>query len=296
MISSGYKPRSTYDEMSRINTVAKAAKIFERVASYKLKLNKRRKIIIASFITTFGLVLSTQTVYFLFLNYRLLLILGVVVYLVSLWALWEGLTRSKAIILLILPVLYTIAVANFYFLLPVRWLTRVPVAIAFGLSFYLLLLSQNVFNVSAIRTIPLYRAASTTKFLFTIITSVMLFQVLHALSLPFYLNGSFAALISFLLTLPVLWSIDMDKVTTKIWVFSSIISLIVGEFALVLSFWPIPANSLMWAISLSSVLFILLGCALDLFKDRLKSREVVSWLGFGVLVYIVIFLTTNWTG
>lgn len=261
-----------------------------------LNLDKRKKIILATCLITAALVLSTQTVYFLFLKYRLLLILGSVTYLLSLWALWEGMSRIKSVMLLLLPVSFTLAVAYFYFLLPVRWLTRIPVAVAFGLSFYILLLAQNVFNVSSIRTIPLYRAASTTAFLFTIITSVFVFQVLHAVMLPFYWNGLAVFFVSFMLLLPMLWSIEMEKISAKIVVYAIALSLIVGEGALVLSFWPIPPNSLMWAIALGSVFFILLGVTLDVFREKLGRREVLSWMGFGLFVLAVILLTTSWTG
>ena len=132
-------------------------------------LTKRQKIIVTTVILTLGL-LSTQLVDFN-LRFRFIGGLGVLAYILSLWALWEGLNLTKAIVLMILPTFFTVAVSSFYFLLPVRWLTRLPVAFVFGLLFYLLLLSQNVFNVAAIRTIPLYRAASTAAFLFTLLSA-----------------------------------------------------------------------------------------------------------------------------
>ena len=131
-----------------------------------LNLNKRQKIIITTGLLTIGLI-STQLVDFN-LRFKFILALGILAYLLSLWALWEGINWTKAIVLMILPMAFTLAVASFYFLLPVRWLTRLPVAAIFGLTFYLLLLSQNVCNVASIRTIPLYRAASTPAFLFTL--------------------------------------------------------------------------------------------------------------------------------
>src|SRR3989344_4923798 len=118
-----------------------------------MNLNKRQKIIITAVILTVGLI-STQLVNF-DLRFKFMVGLSLVSYFLSLWALLPGLDKTKLVVLMILPTFYTLAVASFYFLLPVRWLTRIPVALFFGLSFYLLLLSQNVFNVAAIRTIPL---------------------------------------------------------------------------------------------------------------------------------------------
>src|SRR5712692_7586634 len=94
-------------------------------------LTKRQKIIITSAILTIGL-LSTQLVDFN-LRFRFIAGLGAAAYILSIWALWEGINITKAVIIMILPIFYTLAVASFYFLLPVRWLTRAPVAFIFGL-------------------------------------------------------------------------------------------------------------------------------------------------------------------
>ena len=167
-----------------------------------LNLNKRQKIIVTTLILSLGL-LSTQLVDFS-LRFAFIGGLGVLAYILSLWSLWEGINLTKAIILMILPAFFTVAVSSFYFLLPVRWLTRLPVAFTFGLMFYLLLLAQNVFNVAAIRTIPLYRAASTASFLFTLLSAFFIFNVIYAFNLLFLWNGVVVLVVSFPLVLQVL--------------------------------------------------------------------------------------------
>src|SRR5438270_386128 len=108
-----------------------------------LELTKRQKIVLASILMALGLLLA-ETINFFFLRYKMVLALGILSTAVSLWALWEGLSKLKAAILMILPVMFTIGVGSFYFLLPFRWLTRLPVVFLFGLGFYFLLLSENV--------------------------------------------------------------------------------------------------------------------------------------------------------
>ena len=258
-----------------------------------LNLNKRQKIILVSFLLTIGL-LSTQMVDFN-LRFRFIGGLGVMAYLLSLWALWEGINPRKAAILLILPTLFTLAVASFYFLLPIRWLTRLPVAIIFGLSFYLLLLSQNVFNVAAIRTIPLYRASTTASFLFTLITAFFLFNVIHALNLFFSWNGLLIGLLSFPLILQTIWQVDMeDKIKTEVLVMSLILSLVMGEVALSFSFWPMMTT--MWSLGLATLMYVLLGILTHSLRGRLNKRVVWEYLGIGGGVFLVAFLTTSWTG
>lgn len=256
-------------------------------------INKRQKIIISSVILTIGL-LSTQLVDFN-LRFRFLGGLALLAYLLSLWSLWEGLNLTKAFILMILPTFFTVAVASFYFLLPIRWLTRLPVAIIFGLTFYLLLLAQNVFNVASLRTIPLYRAASTTSFLFTLLSAFFLYNVIFAFNLLFLWNGLIVLGLSFLMILHVLWSIQMeDRISPAIITQSFIISLILGELALTLSFWPSPTT--IWSLALSSAMYVFLGLSTQKLRGRLNRRVVWEYVGIGIAVLLVSFLTTSWSG
>lgn len=252
-------------------------------------LNKRQKIIVASILITIGL-LSTQFVNFFFISYRLIIALGIFAYLISLWALWEGMNKVKAVVLMILPTMFTVAVASFYFLLPIRWLTRLPVVFIFGFSFYSLLLSQNVFNVAAQRTIPLYRASSTVSFLFTLITAFFLFNVVFALKLPFYWNAAATVIISFLLILQILWSIKMEKVNSTIIVYGAILSILVGESALALSFWPVVPT--IWSLSLSVIIYVMLGIVTEFMRERLSKKNTWEYIGVGGGVILFCSLVT----
>lgn len=256
-------------------------------------LTKRQKIIVTSVFLTIGL-LSTQLVDFN-LRFRFIAGLGILAYTFSLWALWEGINKFKAMILLILPTLFTLAVASSYFLLPIRWLTRLPFASFYGLSFYLLLLSQNVFNVASIRTIPLHRAASTAAFVATIFTAIVAYDVIRTLDLNFPWNGLIVFCISFLLVSQVLWSIKMeDRLGAEIVAQSFILALVLGEFAIVFSFWPF--FHAVWAIMLGSALYVLLGITTYHLQGRLKPGDIRWYLIMGSLIWIIGFVVTPWTG
>lgn len=259
----------------------------------KLNITKRQKIIITSVILTSGL-LSTQLVDFN-LRFRFIAGLGVLSYILSLWSLWEGINRTKAVVLMILPLFFTVAVASFYFLLPVRWLTRLPVASLFGLMFYLLLLSQNVFNVASIRTIPLYRAASTANFLFTLMAAFFIFNVIYAFNLLSLWNGLLVLAVCFPMILQLLWTISMeDQIPPSLWVQSFILSLVMGELALGFSFWPTPTT--IWSLALASGMYVLVGLTTQTLRGRSSRRVVWEYLGIGAVVLIVSFFLTSWTG
>ena len=257
-----------------------------------LILTKREKIITASVILSLGL-LSTQLVPF-YLTYRFIIGLGVLAYLLSLWALWEGLDKFKAVVLMILPMAFTLAVSSYYFLLPVRWLTRISVAVIFGLIFYTLLLSQNVFNVASIRTIPLYRVASTTVFVLTLITAYLLFNVMFSLNFAFYWNALMALVISFPLVLQVIWSIEMEGLSPLVLTYSIVISLITAEIGLALSFWPI--SNAMASLVLSTSLYTTVGMSTHHLRERLSRGVVLEYIGWGILVFFIAFLSTSWIG
>ena len=258
-----------------------------------LNLNKRQKIVISTTLLTIGL-LSTQLVNF-DLRFRFLGGLSILAYILSLWSLKEGINMTKAFVLMILPTFFTLGVASFYFLLPVRWLTRLPVAVVFGLTFYLLLLAQNVFNVASLRTIPLYRAASTASFLFTLLSAFFLYHVIFALNLLFLWNAVVVFLVSFPLILQVLWSIQMeDRISGATVAQSFVLSLVLGQLALSLSFWP--SSATIWALSLSSAMYVFLGLTTQTLRGKSNRRVGWEYTAIGVVMLIVTFLSTAWGG
>jgi hypothetical protein len=222
----------------------------------------------------------------------MLVILGVSCYFASLWALWEGLNRTKSLVLMILPVMFTLAISSFYFLLPIRWLTRLPEVLLFCFLFYSLLLAQNVFNVASIRTIPLYRAASTVSFIYTIITGGLLFAVVIALNLTFYWNAVVIFLLSYLLSIQSLWTIKMEGIDTKILVYSGIVALLMGEVAATLSFWPFVPQ--LWGISLAAFLYVSLGIMWDYMKDRFEKVSLLLYSGVAVTIVTASIIVNLW--
>lgn len=256
------------------------------------QITKRHKIIIVSILLFFGFLFVTQPFVIFYRRHFFILALGAMAYILSLWALWEGMSKTKAIILLILPTFYCLAFTSFYFLFrDIRWLTRMPMAVIFGLSYYLLLLSQNVFSVASSRAIPLYRAASSTSLVYTVATCSLLLVVIFSFELPFYWNALLTAFLIFPLFLQTLWSVKMEGIDSKIVVYSIGLSLLVGECALALSFWS--DAPLVKSLYLASIIYSLLGIVVEFTRDRLSSREVVEYalVGMGSFISILVIST-----
>lgn len=258
-------------------------------------LTKRQKIVATSVILSVGFLLVTQNTNIIFRRHYLLFILSLISLILSFWSLREGLTRTKAIILLILPTMFTLAASSFYFTFrEVRWLTRIPAAVTFGMLTYVILLAQNVFAIAAERTIPLYRAASTTSLVFTIFTALFSFSVISTLQLSFFWNFLAVFLVCLPLIIQYLWSIEMEGIDRIIISYTFILSLITAEVALALSFWPL--HPVIWSLLLFVTLYINLGVTTEYFRHKLSGRSVAEYGLVGFLVLTISFLAAGWTG
>jgi hypothetical protein len=255
------------------------------------KLNKREKIIISSFLITFAFLFITQGANIVFKRYYLVLIITVLAFILPLWSLKTGISKTKFLTLFILPVFYCTLLTGFYFLFSeIRWLTRLPIAIFLGLSTYSLILTQNVFNVSSDRNIPLYRAASAVNFIFTIFTAFLLFIAIFSLDMPFYLNGVVVFLFNLPLILQILWTVKVENITSQMFAYSAIASLIVGECAVALSFWSAPPA--VKALLLDAINYVILGIIIEFLNDRISKRTVLEYSGVGVGVFFFIIMFT----
>ncbi len=258
-----------------------------------LSFNKRQKIIITSALLTIGL-LSTQLVDFN-LRFKFIAGLGVASYVLSLWSLWEGINLAKAVIVMILPVFYTLAVSSFYFLLPVRWLTRLPFAVVFGISVYLLMLTSNIYNVAAIRTIALLRAANAVGVLFSLISTFFLANVLFSLHLAFYWTMLGVAVIVMPLYLVGLWANELeDFISRRVFNYAAVFTYLTLQITLVFSFWPIAP--IFEALAVATIMYVLLALAQLDFAGKMKPRAVWEHLGVAGIVFLVIIFATRWGG
>lgn len=280
-------------------------KIFDVVEKYLTKLSqqlgaprhfefsKRHKFILISILSSFALA-ATQLVP-VSMRYQTVALFGFLVLGFSLIALWDELAGIKFIILLILPVYFSVAIALFYFLLPVRWLTRLPVIAGYGISIYLLFLTQNIYNIAAIRTIQLLRAAHAVGFLFTVVTAFLLLNVVFALRFDPWWIALASIIISFPLLLSAIWSFELEEFLSKrVFVFAIILSLAVGQIAWAISFWPV--LPIIGALTVVSALYVFLGTTQFHFAQRLNKRTIYEYSLVAAVVFILVMLTTSWRG
>jgi hypothetical protein len=228
-------------------------------------------------------------------QYRYLSIfsLSLLTIILFIWSLHEGLGRNLTLVTLVLPTFFTLGVGLFWFLLPSTIFARIPIVVFYGIGMYALCLTSNIYTVATIRTIALLRAAKGVGFVLTLITSFLIFDTILSLHEPVWLTAPLVALISFPLVFEGLWVIDLEpKLSKDILSTSLIFSLVMGEVAAVLFFWPVTV--VVGSLFLTVAIYMLLGLGQAKLEGRLFRDTVREYVLVGLLVFIGMFIATRW--
>jgi hypothetical protein len=255
-------------------------------------MSKRKRFLVTSLLLTIGF----AGVQFLEQSYKFLGIgaLSILTLVLFYWSLKEGLSFNLTLLSLILPFLFTLGVGFFWFLLPASIFTQVPILIFYGILVYIICLTENIFTVSAIRTIALLRAARGVGFVLTLLVSFLLFNTLLSLRQPFWISSPLVFFVSFLIFIQGLWQIDLsfDFKQAPFYSLSFVFSLILLEISVALFFWP--ATVTVGSLFLTVSVYVLLGLGQAKLEGRLFSQTIREYLMVGVLVLLSMFLATRW--
>ncbi|MFS8158685.1 MAG: hypothetical protein ACMG6E_00465 [Candidatus Roizmanbacteria bacterium] len=255
------------------------------------KIPKRQRFILTTFILTILLVVLTffslsEIIYFVPL-------VIVIVYFGTYFSLLEGITKAEWAVLFISPVFFTIVFLFFYYFLPQRWLTRLPFAILYSIALYAILLSQNIFNVGVEKSLQLARAAFSVNYLFVTITFFMSSSILFSLGLPFYQNVFWMALVSFLLNLQFLWTIEPKEYVEKILLhYGLFMSIVIGEVSLILSF--LPLSTAISALAITGVFYGFGGLLQSHLQERLFKEKIREYSIVLLFIAAIVLLTLRW--
>lgn len=256
-------------------------------------MSKRQKYVFSSLLMALGL-FSTQLVSIEnFYRYLAILLFFFVSYLVSAWALFEDMKGVEWIILVPLPGFYACSVSLFYFLLPESIVSRVIIFLLFGIGTYSILLMSNIFSVSAIKMIPLYRAAVAWGFIMILLTSLFFYNTIFSFKWPFFINSVLVFLISFPLILNALWTVKLQPyISRQIVIYTVTVSFILAELAAAISFWPVSV----WLASLALVtgLYVFLGLLQHHLQERLFAKTFREYIIMGISVLGLIITLTSW--
>jgi len=197
--------------------------------------------------------------------------------------------------ILSLPTLFTTAVALFYFLLPVRWLTRVPVALLYGIGIYALLLTENIYTVAADRTIALLRAAHSVGFLLTLFTYFLLVQTILAFRFMAPVQMLLIGIVSFFLVLQSVWSMELTEVLSRrVWHISIAIAVFLMQLVWIFSF--LPTKTTLLALLFTTAFYSTVGMAQQYLIEKLYKKTVIEFFVVAAIVFIITLIATSWRG
>jgi hypothetical protein len=251
-------------------------------------MRRREKFVIA----TIFLSLALFAIQYISLEWRYLAIAGLVslVYAVSSWVLSDDLQFHERLTIVPLPAMYAGAVALFYFLLPGNLLSQLTIIILFAIGLYALYLTGNIYSVAKARTIQLLYAAHAVGLFFTLFTSLLLTNTVFSLNLPFWGNGLLVAAIQFPLVFMSLWSVNLeDFIAVDLIYYSFLVMVFLAEFAMLISFLPLPV----WTASLfiSGLMYLIIGLLQALLRGRLFKNTLREYTLAAIFLGILFLIS-----
>jgi hypothetical protein len=254
-------------------------------------MSKRRRFVIISVLLMMGFI-AIQ-----FLNdqnrFWAIGILGLLTAILFYWALLGSIKWNMTLLTLVLPVIFTLGVGVFWFLLPANIFARIPVVIFYGAGIYILCLTANIYSVAAVRTIALLRAARGVGFVLSLLTSFLVFDALLSLRTEIYFLVPLVFIISLPLYLQGYWSTLLDtKFSKDLIILSACAALITAEASAALYFWPVTVT--VGSLFLTVSFYVLLGLGQAKIDGRLFPSTLREHLIVGTLVFIAMFIATHW--
>ncbi len=209
------------------------------------------------------------------------------------WAIRHDLKENFSLNVFILPFFYSLAFALFYFLIPARLLFRLALTSFYAFGLYSLFLSQNIFTVSAIRTIALLSGARIVSFVLTLLSIFFLTNIVYTLHLHIFPTIVLIALYSYPLVYQSLWTYVLQKTEEHpLILWSGIITLCLIEVASALWFWPTSPTVI--ALFITGFFYTLVGLSHVWLEKRLFRGVLWEYVWVGVAVFFTLLVFTSW--
>ena len=216
-----------------------------------------------------------------------------IVYAATYIALLENIENIEWLVLFILPIYLAISLLLFYYLLPIRWLTRIPYLAVLGVGMYASILSVNIFNVGVEKSLPLYRAAYSVSNFLSLLAFFLLYTVLYSFRLHFLLNTFFGMLLAWPLFFHSVWVANPKSVLEeRVYKYATINTILLTGAIFVLNFIPIKTN--IYALYTVAIVYLLSGLTQEIMTDTVFKERVREYLIVFFLLTILVFATAAW--
>ncbi len=220
-------------------------------------------------------------------------ILFIASYIFTFFSVLEDIEKVEWAMLFLMPVLFTITCYLFYFLFPVRWLTRVPFLISYGVSMYAIFLTSNIFNVGVGKSLQLYRAAFSVNYFYQTLILFLLLIVIFSFKQMFIINGLLIFITTLPLSMQLLWSVKPKTTLDRhIFTYSLLISAILMQLGIALSF--VPVKSTILGLFLTACYYSLTGLFHNYLDQKLFSQTIREYLFVIGFVSLIFLLSIQW--
>ncbi len=253
-----------------------------------IKIDKKVRIVISTMIISFAMLFSTF--FFFDKAWFFIIIFTVLIYFLTYFSLLEGIETIEWLMLFFMPVVFTIASYLFFFLFPVRWLSRLPFIIFYSISIYGLLRGSNIFNVGVEKSLQLYRAAFSINYLFQTITIFFLTNFLFSLKFDPVTNGGIMFIIGFLFSVNFFWTIKLDSfIDRRLIKYGLLVAVILAEETICFSFLPFETSIL--SLLLTATYYSLTGLIYAFLDERFFKEVIREYLTILIIVFLISFIT-----
>lgn len=255
------------------------------------KIDKRIRLVLSSLLLTFAVLIATffqieNAIYFI----PLLIFLS---YVCTIFTLSEDIENIGWFSFFFMPIMLTITFYLEYYLVPGRWLTRLPFIVMYGISIYAILLTSNIFNVGVEKSLQLYRAAFSVNYFYHAIVLFMGLNFIFSMQMNSFINAFLVGGLGFLYGFQLLWSIRLKKyIEIDVLKYAAFIALILGQVALCVSFIPLKPISSSLLISISYYSFV--GLVYHFLDERLFKETIREYLFVWIFVLLITLFSMSW--
>ncbi len=253
---------------------------------------KRIRVVSATFLVTFLFFLTTFLP-FQSSWYWVIPLLLICAYISIYFAVFEGIDGVELYMLFSPSLMLIIALYLFYFLLPVRWLTRLPLTILFGFLYYATLLTANIFNIGVEKSLPLFRAASSVNYFIQTCIIFLFSLVILTARQYFYFNGITIALVSLPIVIQLFWTVDPKaEYDRHIGWYGLVVSIVMLQSSILLAFLPIKPN--IAALMYTTIFYCLSGIFSQHLDQRLFPNVVREYVFVFLFVVVILLFSLQW--
>jgi len=256
-----------------------------------IALDKRQKFVLSVIFLSLSLFI-TEYQFGKSSGFYIVFVLSILCDLFLFWAIRHDIKENFTWNLFILPFFFNLAFGLFYFLIPARLYARIIMTVLYAFGLYSLFLSQNIFTVSAIRTIQLLSGARIVSFVITLISFFFLSNIVLTLHLSIFPYLLLIFIYTFALIYHSIWTYTLQKTARSIHLWVLALSLAVVEVAGAVWFWP--SGPTVLALFLTGFFYTLVGLSHVWFERRLFKGVLWEYVWVGVVVFFVLNLFTQW--